>query len=246
MKKLLAVFGVAILLASNLTFAQKAGDTIVNVGLAYITPNASASTPIPSGSPAPLVSFFSSGLAGTEASIDSATTLSFSVMRMFTDNFAGEVSLGIPPELSVTLNLPNGTIPPKFKPNAAKATAYTPAFVAKYLFNEPGSQIRPYVGLGVTHASFKNIKISDDATVQLLAGTSATMSSSWAPVYNFGFIYNINDKWSINTSISNIPLESVITMVGSNNGVFNATGITTKSTLTINPTDYIVRVGYKF
>ncbi len=34
MKNLLTVVGVAILLASNLTFAQKAGDTIVNVGLA--------------------------------------------------------------------------------------------------------------------------------------------------------------------------------------------------------------------
>jgi outer membrane protein len=240
MKKLLAVFGVMILLASNLTFAQKAGDTIVNIGLAYIAPTPSVSTPIASGTVA--ASTFNNALRGTEASIDNVTTLSFSIMRMFTDNVAGEVSLGIPPELSVTLNLPNGTIPPKFKPNAAKATAYTPALVAKYLFNEPSSQIRPYIGLGVTHASFKNIKISDDATVQLLAGTSASMSSSWAPVYNFGFIYNIDQKWSINTSVSYIPLKSEITMLGSGGGA----GLTTKSTLTINPTDYIVRIGYKF
>ena len=242
MKKLLAIFGLALLVVSNLTFAQKAGDTIVNVGVAYITPNPSASTPIASGSPAIVAGGLNAALLGTEASIDNATTLSFSVMRMFTDNFAGEVSLGIPPELSVTLNLPNGTTPPKFKPNAAKATAYTPAVVAKYLFNDPSSQIRPYVGLGVTYASFKNVKISDDATVQLLAGSSASMSSAWSPVYNFGFIYNVNEKWSINTSVSYIPLESEITMKGT--GI--AAGITTKSTLTINPTDYIVRIGYKF
>ena len=240
MKNLVIVFGLAILLASNLTFAQKAGDTIVNVGVAYITPNASASTPIASGTPAAGV--FNGLLAGTQASIDSATTISFSVMRMFTDNIAGEVSLGIPPELNVTLNLPNGTAP-KFHPNAAKATAYTPALVAKYLFNEPSSQIRPYVGLGVTYASFKNVDINrGDATVVTLAGTSSSMSSSWAPVYNFGFIYNVNEKWSINTSVSYIPLQSDITMVGTGAGA----GLTTKSTLSINPTDYIVRIGYKF
>ena len=240
MKNLLAVFGIALLLVSNSSLAQKAGDTIVNVGVAYITPNASASTPIASGTPAAAV--FNPLLAGTQASIDNATTLSFSVMKMFTDNFAGEVSLGIPPELSVTLNLPNGTAP-QFHPNAAKATAYTPAVVAKYLFNEPSSQIRPYVGLGVTYASFKNVDINrGDATVVALAGTSSSMSSSWAPVYNFGFIYNVNEKWSINTSVSYIPLESEITMTGTGAGA----GLTTKSTLTINPTDYIVRIGYKF
>ena len=240
MKNLLAIFGVAILLASNLSFAQKAGDTIVNVGLAYIVPNPSASTPNASGTVAAGV--FNPLLAGAQASIDNATTLSFSVMRMFTDNFAGEVSLGIPPELSVSLNLPNGTSP-KFHPDAAKATAYTPAVVAKYLFNEPSSQIRPYIGLGVTHASFKNVNINTgDATVVTLAGSSASMSSSWAPVYNFGFIYNIDDKWSINSSVSYIPLKSDVTMTGTGAGA----GLTTRTTLTINPTDYIVRIGYKF
>ena len=64
------------------------------------------------------------------------------------------------------------------------------------------------------------------------------MSSSWPPVYNFGFIYNIDEKWSVNSSVSYILLKSDITMVGT------GTGLTTKSTLTINPTDYIV--GYRF
>ena len=240
MKNLLVVFGVAILLASNLSFAQKAGDTIVNVGLAYIVPNPSASTPNASGTLAAGV--FNPLLAGAQASIDNATTLSFSVMRMFTDNFAGEISLGIPPELSVTLNLPNGSAP-QLHPDAAKATAYTPAVVAKYLFNDPSSKIRPYIGLGVTHASFKNVNINTgDATVVTLAGSSASMSSSWAPVYNFGFIYNIDDKWSINSSVSYIPLKSDVTMTGTGAGA----GLTTRTTLTINPTDYIVRIGYKF
>ena len=213
------------------------------MGVAYITTNPSASRPIASGSPSLVADGFNAALLGTEASIDNATTISFSVMRMFTDNFAGELSLGIPPELSVSLNLPNGTPPTLFHPKAAKATAYTPAVVAKYLFNEPTSQIRPYIGLGVTYASFKNVNINrDDPLVLQLAGTSASMSSSWAPVYNFGFIYNIDEKWSINSSVSYIPLKSDITMTGS--GI--AAGITTRSTLTINPTDYIVRVGYKF
>jgi outer membrane protein len=53
-----------------------------------------------------------------------------------------------------------------------------------------------------------------------------------------GGIYRLDDKWSINGSVSYVPLKSNATFVG--------TGTTTTGTLTINPTEYVIRLGYKF
>jgi outer membrane protein len=100
-------------------------------------------------------------------------------------------------------------------------------------------KVRPYLGLGITHASFRNVEINrSDPLVVLLAGTSASLRSSWAPVYNAGLIYNFTERLSINASVSYIPLKTTATFVGS--------GTTTTARLKLNPIDYVVRLGYKF
>jgi outer membrane protein len=119
----------------------------------------------------------------------------------------------------------------------------TPTAVAKYLFNTPADKFRPYAGLGLTYASFD--KVSADKTsvlVNALGGTSANLSSSWAPVYSLGFIYNFTDRLSLNALVAYIPLKSDVTFVGP--GLSGP--ITTTGSVDINPTDYVVRIGYKF
>ena len=112
------------------------------------------------------------------------------------------------------------------------------------MFNSPGDTWRPYLGLGFTYASFSDVTANtSDATVNRLAGTSASLSSSFAPVFNAGAIYNIDAKWSINGSISYVPLKTDATFVGPGLG---AGAVTTTGTLTINPIEYVVRLGYKF
>ena len=68
------------------------------------------------------------------------------------------------------------------------------------------------------------------------------MSSSWTPVYNAGVIYNIDEKWSINGSVSYLPVKTDVTFMGAGQG----TGTTTTNTMKLNTTDFVVRVGYKF
>ena len=218
---------------SSSASAQKAGDFIAGVGGALIVPNASISN-ISSTS-----TQYNGLLKDASASIGSSSTVVFSGLYMWTDNIATELTLGIPPTMTVDLTTPNGT---SVNHNgAATAKALTPSLVAKYLFNSPGETWRPYLGLGVTYASFNNVEVNkSDFMVNVLAGTSASLSSSLAPVFNAGTIYNINDKWSINASISYVPLKSDATFV-------NATGTqTTTGTLTINPIEYVIRLGYKF
>ena len=233
--KSIVKFAVASLILglSSSAFAQKAGDFIAGIGGALIVPNASISN-ISSTSPT-----YNGLLKDASASIGSSSTVVFSGLYMWTDNIATELTVGIPPTMTIDLTTPNGS---SLNHNgAATAKALTPSLVAKYLFNSPGETWRPYLGLGVTYATFQNVSInSSDALVNALAGTSASLSSSWAPVFNAGTIYNIDDKWSINASISYVPLKSDATFV-------NAAGTqTTTGTLTINPIEYVIRLGYKF
>lgn len=235
-RSVLIPLAVAAIFVSGPSCAQQAGDTIISAGIASLNPNAGLA-PVNSSSPV-----FTGLLAGTRADIDSATTVTLGVLHMFSDHLGAELTLGVPPTLDVSLFAPNGT-PPQNHPNAAKARAWTPALVGKWVFNSPGSTWRPYLGLGVSYAYFDRVRINQsDPLVVTLGGTSADLDSSWAPVYNAGFIYRINDRWSVNASVSYIDLKTDVTLRGSGPGA----GVTTRTTLDIKPTDVVVRVGYRF
>jgi len=239
----LSLLIVALLAAAGVQ-AQKAGDTIVGVGWAFVRPDASLSpgntvSPAPYGAVGAGVTAAYTGSA--TATINNTSTLSVSVLRMLTDNIGAELSVGSPPKLTVNM-VAGGVVVNE----AATAKALTPALVAKYFFLEPSSSYRPYLGFGVTHAQFSNVspRVSNPLVAEL-AGTSASLGSTWAPVYNAGLIYNINDKWSVNASVSYIPLTSAVTFQGVA-PVYGGVPITTTTKLTMNPTDYVIRLGYKF
>ena len=226
---------VIVMTLASSVHAQKAGDNIVGVGIANIAPDVSLGQLTSVG---PAAAPFNAATAGASADSKSVYTLSVSWLHMFTDNIATELSLGIPPKLKLDVHLASGD-----KPEAASARILTPALVAKYLFNSPDAQWRPYLGLGVTYASFRSVNANtSDVLINRLAGTSASLSSSWAPVYNAGVIYNINPKWSINGSVSYIPLSTNASF----NGAAQGTGTTTSGKLKLNTTDIVLRVGYKF
>lgn len=212
--------------------AQQAGDNIWGLGAAKISPKIRLGT---LNSEGPAAAPFNALTAGATASAGSADTLSLSYLHMFTDHVATEISIGVPPKITLDVHLATSE-----HPSAASADVLTPAVVVKYLFNIPSDKVRPYVGLGVTHASFRNVSANtSDPSVNALGGTSASLSSSWAPLYNLGFIYNFTDRLSLNASVSYIPLKSTATFVG-------PSGTTTTGTLDVNPTDYVIRLGFKF
>lgn len=229
----------AALVAASGAFAQKAGDNIVSLGLASINSDVEVGKLSSTGGAAAPV--FQGKLADATAKADSVTTLSMSWLHMYSDNIGAELTLGIPPKLTLDLATPNGTL--KTHPAGSTAKALTPAAVAKYFFNTPADKIRPYLGLGVSYVSFRSVEANlADAEVKAFAGSGVSLSSSWTPVYNAGLIYNIDDKWSINGSVSYLPIKTTATFTGSGAG----TGVTTSGDLKLNTTDYVVRVGYRF
>lgn len=224
-----------VLATAPFAYAQKAGDIIGFVGGAYIAPNASLGA---TNSVGPASIPFNAALAGSSASIGGVSTVTLSALYMVTDHIAGEFTIGLPPKLTLDVQLASGA-----HPGAATANALTPSLIGKYLFNDPKDALRPYLGIGVSYVSFSNVSANtSDPLIANLAGSSASLSSSWAPVFNAGMLYNINDRWSINGSISYVPAKTDFTFVGAGAG----TGTTTTGTLALNPMEYVLRVGYKF
>jgi outer membrane protein len=229
----------AALVAASGAFAQKAGDNIVSIGLASINPDVSLGTLNNSTSSAALGhpgTTVGGLLAGTTAKVSNETTISLGLLHMYTDNVGAEFTIGIPPTVTQDLNTP---VLSSTHPAAAKIDVWTPTVVAKYFFGTSQDSWRPYVGLGVSRVSFHNIVMSSDSTVQALAGTSASLSSSWTRVYNAGVIYNIDEKWSISGSVSYLPIKTNATFVGANAG-------STTGEVKLNTTDYVVKMGYRF
>ena len=219
----------AALVAASGAFAQKAGDNIVSIGLASINPDTSVG-------PLTNTGIAQSAVNGATAKVSSETTVSFGLLHMFSDNIGAEFTLGVPPTMTQDLTTPATGA----HPGAAKIDLWTPTVVAKYFFGTNQDKWRPYLGLGVSRVSFHNVKVEGDATVQHLGGNGASFTSSWAPVYNAGVIYNIDDKWSINGSVSYIPVTTTATFVG------QSPYGTTTGDVKLNTTDYVIRVGYRF
>jgi outer membrane protein len=210
--------------------------------LASINPDAQRGTVTSTSTSAPSAAAFTAQLKDATAHVGSQTTVSFSWLHMYSDNIGAELGLGIPAEFTQDLNTPNGTA--KTHPGAAKLKILAPAVIAKYFFGSPKDQWRPYVGLGVTHVTFDNIKTNAaDTTVQALAATSATFKSAWAPVYNAGVVYNIDDKWSVIGSVAYLPIKTTATFVGPGLGL---APVTSSGDVKLNTTDYVLRVGYRF
>jgi outer membrane protein len=236
-KKSVLLTAVLLALAGG-AHAQKAGDDIISAGIVSVNPSTSLGA---LNSVGPAAGAFNPLTVGASASISSVNTLTVGWLHMFTDNIGAELTVGIPPKLTFDLTTPNGTS--LSHPGAATATYLAPAVVAKYLFNKPTDQWRPYVGLGTTYISFNDISVNKaDTMVNTLGGSSASLSSGWAPIYNLGVIYNIDARWSINAAVSYIPFRTTIAFSGTGGG----TGTTTSGNLDLNTTDYVIRVGYKF
>ena len=240
--------GAAVMALASVASAQKAGDNVLSLGVAVITQDINLGTLTSNGGVASSV--LTNGLKGATASTSGATTVSLGWMHMFTDNIATDVTLGIPPRLKVNLSTPNGpanTFQSASHDDAADADILAPAIVGKYLFNSPSDKFRPYVGLGVAYISFQNISVNGGSLnapqdVSHLAGSGAKLDDSWAPVYKIGMIYNIDDHWSINGSVSYVPIETKLTMTGSSSAVYG----TTTGTVKLNTTDAAVSIGYRF
>jgi len=236
--KLVALAVMTLSAASAL--AQSSGDTIVSGGWAHIAPQDS-STPLTITSPAS----FAGPVAGSGASVKNTDTLLISLTHFYTNNWAASLELGVPPTYKL-----EGTGSIAAVGEIGEAKQWAPVVLGKYFFGEPQSAFRPFLGLGVTHVSYKNISLN--SSFQQFIGskfedpsavTTASLDSSWAPVYNAGVSYAINKDWYASLSLSYVKLKTSADLTTATNTVGPVQSTTS---LTINPIVAFLSIGYRF
>lgn len=232
----------AALISSTSTFAQSAGDFVANVGWFHLAPQVSSQ-------PFSISALGTTSTAsGSSADVSDADTLGLTATYFFTDHIAVEGVFGIPPRMKLT-----GTGTLSGIGQLGKAYEWSPTLLAKYYFFNAKSRFRPYVGAGGAYVWYSGVKLSgamssgtflySSAYQSALEGpTTAKLSSSFAPVINAGLVYNINEHWSLNASVSYMWLSTRATLT-----THSSVGtVTSRSKIHVDPLITYLSVGYHF
>ncbi len=177
---------------------------------------------------------------GTAASVDRSDTLALTLTYFVTDHLAIKAESGIPARFDLRgegLVRPTGPAgaligvdlgAPANNP-LARARQWSPALLLQYYFFEPQLRLRPFVGVGATYTWFTDIELNPSfrdevqrnfgAPLALAAGApgpthaEAESSPSWAPIFNAGLAYALDERWGVLASVSHVPLKTTSTIV---------------------------------
>ncbi|WP_027798048.1 OmpW/AlkL family protein [Paraburkholderia dilworthii] len=232
----------AALFTGTAAHAQSAGDFVLGAGWFHLAPQDS-SKPLAVNALGTSVT-----KTGTGASVDDSDTFGLTATYFFTDHIATTAVLGIPPKFNLT-----GTGSLAALGQIGSAYEWSPTLLMKYYFNDPQSRFRPYLGAGASYVWYSGVKLSSAVSsgsflyssaygTALEGTTTAKLGSSFAPVINAGFAYNIDKHWSVDLSLSYMWLSTRATLTTK-----SAVGTVTSTTkLKLNPIISFVSIGYRF
>jgi outer membrane protein len=240
MKLKQAMTGIAALACMTAAHAQSAGSFYVTTGWFHLSPQ-STSDPLKEtsvgGSPVNVT------LPNTGATLDNADTIGFTAGYFVTDHIATEFVIGVPPKFNLQGSgafSPYGTL--------GTAKQWSPTLLFKYYFRDANASFRPYLGIGVSRIWFEDAQITNGTfEQQVLHGpTSVSTDSSWEPVFNAGFNYNIDQHWFAGISLSYLPLSATAKL--STNAVtpVGTLNVQSQTKIRLNPIVSYVSIGYRF
>ncbi|HEX7933290.1 MAG TPA: OmpW family outer membrane protein [Paraburkholderia sp.] len=232
----------AALLTGTAAHAQSAGDFVLSAGWFHLAPQVS-SKPL-------TVNALGTSMteSGSGATVDDSDTFGLTATYFFTDHIATTAVFGIPPKFNLS-----GTGSLSALGQIGSAYEWSPTLLMKYYFNDPQSRFRPYFGAGASYVWYSGVKLSTAVSSgsflysstygSVLEGTTtAKLGSSFAPVINAGFAYNIDKHWSVDVSLSYMWLSTRATLTTK-----SSLGTVTSTTkLKLNPLISFVSVGYRF
>jgi outer membrane protein len=240
MKLKQAMTGIAALACMTAAHAQSAGNFYVTTGWLHLSPQSSSDalkeTSV-GGSPV------NATLPNTGASLDNADTIGFAAGYFVTDHIATEFVIGVPPKF----NLQGAGSFSSFG-NLGTAKQWSPTLLFKYYFRDPTVSFRPFLGVGVSYVWFTDQTITNSAfEQQVLHGpTSVSTDSSWAPVFNAGFNYNIDKHWFAGVSLSYLLLSTTAKLNTNAAAPVGTLNIQSQTKIRLNPIVSYVNIGYRF
>src|SRR5690606_3188807 len=100
-----------------------------------------------------------------------------------------------------------------------------------YPLGDQASTVQPYFGVGINYTTF----FGDETAT----GVDLDLKDSWGVAYSAGVNVHLNDNWMANVAVWKVEIDTEI----GNAAVATAVG---QTNVTIDPTVFLVGVGYKF
>ena len=161
---------------------------------------------------------------GADATVGDATTVLATYEYALSPNVGLELVLGVPPKIKASAS---GSV--AFLGEVLTARNVAPTLLVNYHFFAPGSELRPYVGLGVNYTKFTHATTPYGWDVRLSdsTGLAAQVGVDWA----------LSKQWGVFASYGMAQVKSNLT----------ATGATVlQSTIDFRPTTYSIGASYRF
>jgi outer membrane protein len=217
----------AVVLALGLaSFAAGAQENTVRLGYGYIDVH-SKSDNFTTNGPA----FLTPQPAGL--TVDSASTVILGYTRRLNANFDLDFVLGVPPQHDVK---GRGTLAPYG--TVARVKQAAPTVFVNYNFFDEQTRFRPFVGVGVNYTKFFNRESTANGVLASGGPTRIDLSSSWGLAAQVGAKYKLDDRWSVNGSVTVADVKSDLTATTGS--------IERRTRIDFRPVVYIVTVGYSF
>lgn len=216
-----------LILSAPLTgIAHEAGDIIMRMGAAVVSPDESSS----------LISTTATGaLADTGVGVDDDAQLGLNLVYMLSDNWGLEVLAATPFEHDLDAK---GLSQYGFSTTALGSSKHLPPTVTlDYFFGYANSPLRPYIGAGVNYTVFFDENLTGFAANELGA-TNLELDDSWGVAWRAGVDYQLGRNWMVNASAWKIDIET--------DAGFNSALGTVSVNADINPWVYMISIGYQF
>lgn len=228
-KKIMTLaLGVAAALAGSGAYADNAGPNDVRLGMYFVHYESQADDI--SGPYVP---------PGLNVHLDNVETLYVAYVRTISTHFDVEVAFGYPPLTKTEGRGPAmlGSVPYNGQV-ISTARWVAPSLLVEYVFGNPSSRLRPYVGVGVNYTKF--IARQSTAAGNAASGgpTSISLPSSVGPAATAGLSYELNDRWHVYASYSVAQVNSKLTA--------DTAGVIRTSEVHFWPNTLVVSAGYSF
>lgn len=220
--------GAALALAASAAFADDGGPNTVRLGLYFVHFDASA-TDI-SGPYVP---------PGLNVHVNDVATVYFAYVRTISDHINMELALGYPPLTKTEGRGPAtlGSVPYNGQV-ISTARWLSPSLVINYVFCQPGSRLRPYLGVGVNYTRFFSRQSTAAGNAASGGPTSISLPYSVGPTVTAGLSYEITERWHIFASYSLAQVNTKLTA--------NTAGILRTSDIHFWPNAIVISGGYSF
>jgi len=217
-KTLLSIALASTFIISPLTLANKAGDFIVRGGITIVDP-ASNKAGV----------FLDGADSGLEVSVKDNSQLGLNFVYFYDNNFAIELLAATP--FKHKLKLHSGDVT-----TLAEVSQLPPTLSILYYFDS-NSAFKPYIGAGINYTIF--FEDSFTTTYENAGFSDLDLDGSFGLSLQVGTDYQLNKKWSLNTSARYIDINT--------DASFKVGGAVRGTTsVEVDPLVFSLMLGYKF